>query len=62
MSFAILWIASAIMVFGLGYSFGYQAGFQRGTYRGFQGALRRAIQVEKPLNLLHRILVARDEA
>lgn len=61
MTIAILWIATVVVVFGLGYSYGYQSGFQRGSYRGFQGALQRAIQVERPLNLLHRILVSRND-
>lgn len=57
MAFVIVWIVTVLAVFGLGYSFGYQAGHQQGSLHGFQGAIRRAIQVEKPLNLLNRILV-----
>jgi hypothetical protein len=57
MTFVILWIATVAAVFSLGYSFGRQAGLVEGRLHGFQGALERAIEVQRPLNLLRRILL-----
>lgn len=57
MAFIILWITTVAAVFSLGYSFGRQSGLAEGRLHGFKGALERAIEVQRPLNLLRRILL-----
>ena len=61
MLYPILWSISSIALFILAYSLGYEAGYEEGTRKGFQGALKRAIQTERPLELLRRILVPRRD-
>ncbi|MBX9652319.1 hypothetical protein K2Y11_01740 [bacterium] len=62
MLYPILWSISSIAVFALAYSLGYEAGREDGIQKGFQGALKRAIQSERPLDLLRRVLVPRRDA
>lgn len=61
MIYSVLWALSAIAIFFLAYSLGYQSGYEEGTHKGFEGALKRAIQVERPLDLLRRILVPKRD-
>jgi len=59
--YPILWSLSSIAVFALAYSLGYEAGREEGILKGFQGALKRAIQTERPLDVLRRVLVPRRD-
>lgn len=62
MLFATAWVISTTLVFILGYRLGYRSGHERGSVKGFQGAIARAIEVERPLDLLRRIMVPRRDA
>jgi hypothetical protein len=58
----VIWLVTMLGVFAFSYSMGYQAGRSRGKHEGFEIALLRAIEAQRPLDLLRRVLVPRRSA
>jgi hypothetical protein len=55
----LTWVGTVAAIFPLAYSLGYQAGRKQGKHEGFESALHRAIEVQRPLDILYRTLVPR---
>lgn len=58
----LTWVGTVAATFPLAYSLGYQAGRKQGKQEGFASALHRAIEVQRPLDILYRTLVPRRSA
>ena len=58
----LTWVGTIAAIFPLAYSLGYQAGRKQGKHEGFESALHRAIEVQRPLDILYRTLVPRRSA
>jgi hypothetical protein len=56
------WMISVSAVFALAYSLGFQAGRKHGKKEGFERALARAIETQRPLEIIYRTLVPKRAA